>query len=59
MYGPAPQLDTVQTDSATGPAYSDAETRLVNYRAVLDRVEELSLDPKMSRDFIRKIAQQV
>ncbi|MFD9425197.1 hypothetical protein [Streptomyces sp. NPDC060054] len=49
----------MQTDSATGPAYSDAETRLVNYRAVLDRVEELSLDPKMSRDFIRKIAQQV
>ncbi|MFB7274689.1 Scr1 family TA system antitoxin-like transcriptional regulator [Streptomyces sp. NPDC056244] len=59
VYGPVPQLDTVQTDTATGPAFLDAETRLVNYRAVLDRVEERSLDPERSRDFIRDIAQQV
>ncbi|MFJ8858777.1 helix-turn-helix domain-containing protein [Streptomyces sp. NPDC102451] len=55
--GPVPQLDTVQTDTATGPAFIDAETRLVNYRAVLDRVESRSLDPKSSRDFIRGIAE--
>ncbi|WP_046508484.1 helix-turn-helix domain-containing protein [Streptomyces odonnellii] len=59
VYGSVPQLDTVQTDTATGPAFLDAETRLVNYRAVLDRVEERSLDPERSRDFIRDIAQEV
>ncbi|MER8073567.1 MULTISPECIES: Scr1 family TA system antitoxin-like transcriptional regulator [unclassified Streptomyces] len=59
MYGPVPQLDTVQMETATGSAFLDAETRLVNYRAVLDRTEERSLDPESSRDFIRKVAQQV
>ncbi|MFJ7413685.1 DUF5753 domain-containing protein [Streptomyces sp. NPDC098077] len=59
VYGPVPQLDTVQTDTATGPAFLDAETRLRNYRAAMDRVEELSLDPRKSRDFIREVAQQV
>ncbi|MGW6238142.1 helix-turn-helix domain-containing protein [Streptomyces sp. NPDC055094] len=59
VYGSVPQLDTVQTDTATGPAFLDAETRLVNYRAVLDRTEERSLDPESSRDFISEIAQQV
>ncbi|MEU3672398.1 DUF5753 domain-containing protein [Streptomyces griseus] len=59
VYGPVPQLDTVQTDTATGPAFLDAETRLRNYRAAMDRVEDLSLDPRKSRDFIREVAQQV
>lgn len=59
VYGPVPQLDTVQTDTATGPAFIDAETRLVNYRAVLDQVESRSLDPKGSRDFIRGITQSM
>jgi transcriptional regulator with XRE-family HTH domain len=59
VYGPVPQLDTVQMDTATGPAFLDAETRLANYRAVLDRTEERSLDPQKSRDFIYGIAQQV
>ncbi|MFG2879488.1 Scr1 family TA system antitoxin-like transcriptional regulator [Streptomyces sp. NPDC048337] len=58
-HGPVPQLDTVQTDTATGPAFLDAETRLANYRAVLDRTEEKSYDPVRSRDFIREMAQQV
>lgn len=59
VYGPVPQLDTLLTDTATGPAFLDAETRLVNYRATMDRVEGLSLDPRKSRDFIREVAQQV
>ncbi|HEY8987281.1 MAG TPA: Scr1 family TA system antitoxin-like transcriptional regulator [Streptomyces sp.] len=58
-YGPVPQLDTVQTDTPHGPAFLDAETRLDNYRAVLDRTEERSLDAVQSRDFIYEIAQQV
>lgn len=59
VYGPVPQLDTVQTDTATGSGFLDAETSLANWRAALDRTEEKSLDPESSRDFIRKIAQQV
>lgn len=59
VYGPVPQLDTVQTETATGSGFLDAETRLANYRAVLDRTEERSLDPRSSRDFINEIAQQV
>ncbi|MCX5376720.1 Scr1 family TA system antitoxin-like transcriptional regulator [Streptomyces sp. NBC_00091] len=58
-HGPVPQLDTVQTDTPTGPAFLDAETRLANYRAVLDRTEERAYDPERSRDFIREMAQQV
>ncbi|MFF7095341.1 DUF5753 domain-containing protein [Streptomyces rubradiris] len=58
-YGPVPQLDTVQTDTPHGPAFLDAETRLVNYRAVLDRTEERSLSPAKSRDFIHGIAQHI
>ncbi|WDG30339.1 DUF5753 domain-containing protein [Streptomyces sp. CA-278952] len=59
VYGPVPQLDTLLTDTAAGPAFLDAETPLRNYRAAMDRVEELSLDPRKSRDFIREVAQQV
>ncbi|MBB1252388.1 helix-turn-helix domain-containing protein [Streptomyces sp. OF3] len=58
-YGEVPQLDTVQTDTPHGPAFLDAETRLANYRAVLDRTQEKSLSPKKSRDFIQHIAQGV
>ncbi|MEU9719865.1 Scr1 family TA system antitoxin-like transcriptional regulator [Streptomyces sp. NPDC047976] len=58
-HGPVPQLDTVQTDIPTGSVLLDAETRLANYRAVLDRTEERALDPERSRDFIREMAQQL
>ncbi|MFJ2112969.1 DUF5753 domain-containing protein [Streptomyces sp. NPDC087850] len=58
VYGPVPQLDTAQTETATGSGFLDSETRLMNYRAVLDRTEERSLDPESSRDFIREIARQ-
>ncbi|MFD7119660.1 helix-turn-helix domain-containing protein [Streptomyces sp. NPDC059922] len=59
VYGPVPQLDTVQTDPATGSGFLNAETSLENWRGALDRTEERSLDPESSRDFIRRIAQQV
>ncbi|MBZ4320092.1 Scr1 family TA system antitoxin-like transcriptional regulator [Streptomyces huiliensis] len=57
--GPVPQLDTVQTDSPNGSAFLDAETRLANYRAALDRIEDRSLDPGRSRDFILETARQL
>lgn len=58
VYGPVPQLDTVQVDTATGSSFLDAESSLTNWRAALDRTEERSLDPVSSRDFIREIAQR-
>lgn len=59
VYGVVPQLDTVQTDTPSGSGFLDAETPLANWRAVLDRTEECSLDPDSSRDFIRTIARQL
>ncbi|MFE3515343.1 helix-turn-helix domain-containing protein [Streptomyces sp. NPDC059166] len=56
--GPVPQLDTVQTDTATGSSFLDAESSLESWRVALDRTEERALDPVSSRDFILKITQQ-
>ncbi|MBZ6473568.1 helix-turn-helix domain-containing protein [Streptomyces griseocarneus] len=57
--GSVPQLDTVHVDTPTGSAFLDSETQLGNYRSVLDRIEETALTPERSRDFIRKVAQQL
>ncbi|MEU7044113.1 Scr1 family TA system antitoxin-like transcriptional regulator [Streptomyces varsoviensis] len=57
--GPVAQLDTVQTDTAAGSMFHHAETHLANYRAVIDLLEERSLGPGRSRDFIREAAQQL
>jgi hypothetical protein len=57
-YGPLRQLDTVQLDTATGSTFLHAESHLVNYRAVIDRMQHLSLDPDRSRDFIREVLQE-
>ncbi|WP_369036542.1 Scr1 family TA system antitoxin-like transcriptional regulator [Streptomyces adonidis] len=59
VYGPVGQLDTVQSDTPLGSRFLHAETHLANYRVVLDRMEERSLSPARSRDFIREIAQQL
>lgn len=57
--GPVPRLDTVQVDSSHGPAFLHAEAQLAKYRAQLDLLEELALPPEKSRDFIRRIANQL
>lgn len=57
--GPVPQLDTVQTDTPSGSKFLHADTHLANYRAVLDRMEQRSLSPERSRDFIRDIARRL
>lgn len=57
--GPVGQLDTVQTDTPIGSHFLHAETHLANYRAVLERLEERSLSPAASREFIREVAQQL
>lgn len=56
--GPVPQLDTVQIDVPTGVTFLHAETYLVNYRAVLDRMRERALEPEASLDFIRQAARE-
>jgi hypothetical protein len=61
MYAAAPvhQLDTVQIDSPTGVTFLDSETHRTNYRAVLDRMEQRSLEQGPSRDFIRKVLHEL
>ncbi|MEU9188524.1 helix-turn-helix transcriptional regulator [Streptomyces sp. NPDC048484] len=57
--GAVRQLDTVQVDVPNGVTFLDSETHLTNYRAVLDRMEQRSLDPGHSRDFIRKVLHEL
>lgn len=54
-----PQLDTVQLDSAFDGGFLDAEPHLIKYRALLDSVEEISLDTEESRKFIHRVAQEM
>ncbi|OIJ95052.1 transcriptional regulator [Streptomyces sp. MUSC 14] len=57
--GPVRQLDTVQIDVPNGITFLDSETHLTNYRAVLDRMEQRSLEPGPSRDFIHKVLHEL
>ncbi|GAA1927090.1 helix-turn-helix transcriptional regulator [Streptomyces sodiiphilus] len=50
--GVVPQLDTVQLDSAHGPGFTHAPAQLDKYRSQLDWMEEASLSPGKSRDFM-------
>lgn len=57
--GPVHQLDTVQIDVPNGVMFLDSETHLTNYRTVIDRMEQRSLEPGRSRDFIRKVLHEL
>ncbi|CAM5376170.1 MULTISPECIES: DUF5753 domain-containing protein [Streptomyces] len=57
-YGPVPQLDTVQVDVPTGATFLHAETYLVNFRGVLDRMSERAIAPEASTGFIRQVAKE-
>jgi transcriptional regulator with XRE-family HTH domain len=57
--GPTPRLDTVRTDVPSGPLLLDSEADLAVFRAVLDRVEDRSLDPRLSQDFIRRVLHEM
>ena len=54
-----PALDTVQVDSAFDADFLDAEAQLARYRALLDSVEPIALDPEESAQFIQRIAQEM
>ncbi|MET8327143.1 helix-turn-helix transcriptional regulator [Streptomyces sp. NPDC005181] len=53
---PVPELDTVELDSTHGPEFYDSEKQLRKYRAQLDAMQAVALDPDTSRDFILDIA---
>ncbi len=57
--GKVRQLDAVQVDASHGSELLWAETQLEKYRRLLDRMEETALGECESRDFIRKIADQL
>ncbi|WP_326588273.1 helix-turn-helix domain-containing protein [Streptomyces sp. NBC_01294] len=59
LEGPVPRLDTVQVDSTHGPDFLHTEAQLSKYRAQLDWMERLSLEPDASRDFIHHLARQL
>jgi len=57
--GPLPRLDTGVRDSPSGVAFIDAESRLDRLRALMHRVEQASLAPVASRDFIHRLAKEL
>ncbi|MFI9204982.1 helix-turn-helix domain-containing protein [Streptomyces sp. NPDC053048] len=59
VFGPVPQLDTVQLDVAPGCRFVDADAELAKYRAVAERMEATSLDPVRSSDFIHGLLRGV
>lgn len=57
--GPVPQLDTGQRDAPTGTAFIDAQPQLAQLRTLFHRVQEATLDPTASRDFIHRMAKEL
>lgn len=58
-HGPVAPLDTVQKDTPMGPSFLHSEAQLINYRAVLERMQGRALAPGRSLDFIRTVAQDL
>ncbi|MEV6674844.1 helix-turn-helix transcriptional regulator [Streptomyces sp. NPDC051162] len=59
VFGTVPGLDTVQLDMVHGIHFMDAEAELANYRAIMDGVEAIALEPTQSREFIDSIARTI
>ncbi|MEU3612785.1 helix-turn-helix transcriptional regulator [Streptomyces sp. NPDC006872] len=57
--GSLPKLDTVVRDAPHGTVLVDSETQLDAYRTRFRRVQAASLEPKPSRDFIHKLADEL
>ncbi|MBT3161785.1 helix-turn-helix domain-containing protein [Streptomyces sp. Vc74B-19] len=57
--GPLPKLDTVVRDALHGTVFIDSAAQLNTYRTSFRKVEEASLDPEKSRDFIRSLAKEL
>ncbi|MFF3938880.1 helix-turn-helix domain-containing protein [Streptomyces phaeofaciens] len=57
--GPVPQLATGLRDAPTGVVFIDAEPQLERLRTLLRKVEEATLDPATSRDFIHRLTKEL
>jgi hypothetical protein len=57
--GPVPQLETVLRDFPTGTMFIDAETQLRQLRTLFRKVEEMTLEPRASRDFIHRMTKEL
>ncbi|MGW3816138.1 helix-turn-helix domain-containing protein [Streptomyces sp. NPDC005046] len=57
--GAVPQLDTVVRDAPYGSAFVDSGAQLMSFRTLFHRVEDVSLDPTRSRDFIHKLTKEL
>ncbi|MEU9155599.1 helix-turn-helix transcriptional regulator [Streptomyces sp. NPDC048417] len=57
--GPLPKLDTVVRDALHGTAFIDSEAQLDTYRTSFRKVEEASLNPEQSREFIHRLAKEL
>ncbi|MEV0480414.1 helix-turn-helix transcriptional regulator [Streptomyces sp. NPDC050508] len=57
--GRVPTLDTVQRDTPYGSAFLDAAAQLHDMRTLFRKVEEASLDPIRSRDFIHRLSKEL
>lgn len=57
--GPLPKLDTVVRDALHGSAFIDSEAQLNIYRKSFRKVEDASLDPGQSRDFIHRLTKEL
>jgi transcriptional regulator with XRE-family HTH domain len=54
--GPVSKLDTVARDALHGTAFIDSEAQLASFRTLFHMVEDMSLNPAESRDFIHRLA---
>ncbi len=57
--GPVPKLDTVVRDVPHGSAFIDSEAQLNAARTRFRKVEDMSLGPERSRDFIHRLAKEL
>ncbi|MFE2042670.1 helix-turn-helix domain-containing protein [Streptomyces sp. NPDC059477] len=57
--GPLRKLDTVVRDAPHGSVFLDSEAQLNSYRTRFHKVEDVSLEPYRSRDFIHELAKEL
>ncbi|MGC9376302.1 helix-turn-helix domain-containing protein [Streptomyces sp. MH13] len=57
--GSVPKLDTVARDAPHGALLIDSQAQLDTYRTRFHKVEDVSLEPDRSRDFIHRLAKEL
>ncbi|MEV7285405.1 helix-turn-helix transcriptional regulator [Streptomyces sp. NPDC093252] len=57
--GPVPQLDTVVRDTPYKAGFIDDEEQLKHFRTLFRRLQDASLDPRQSQDFIHTLAKEL